>query len=268
MKEKLRGGLLGVAIGDLLGTKIETGAAQVSDDTLMTFCVAEGILASPRDPVEAVGRRFMDWYKADGFGIGKVTALAIENAMVMDNWDYGAKQAHDLTEKRSAGNGSLMRTSPVGHLYESLEDVLYFSGILSDMTHYDIKAKEACNLYSWLIYLLRNGASKEEAFREVVDFHIIYGGYDELEEEELKTSAYVEDTLLTSLWVFHRVAGFEEGILRSISLGGDRDTIGAVTGGLLGTYYGDRGIPEAYIEQLDRQVLERIDKITKEVYKC
>ena len=86
IQDRVRGALYGVAIGDAMGGPLEFLDAneikmrygqvremigggwlnlkpgEVTDDTQMTLCVAEGILENPNDPVQTIGRRFIEWY--------------------------------------------------------------------------------------------------------------------------------------------------------------------------------------------------------------
>lgn len=264
-EDKIKGIMYGVALGDYLGTKLESGTARITDDTCLTLAVLRGALKDLHNPEENIFKEFVKWLQEDGYGVGGITKIALEEGSTVDNWDYGAKQAHETLDGRSAGNGSLMRTAPIGFLYRDLRETLAISGSVSNITHYDIKAKEACQLYTWLIYLLVAGRTREEALKEVVDYHLIYGEYLRLEKKELKTSAYVEDTLITSLWCFSRSTNFQEGILESISLGGDRDTIGAVTGGLLGAWFGFSNLNEQFANQLDEDLRTEIDRLIMEV---
>jgi poly(ADP-ribose) glycohydrolase ARH3 len=55
----------------------------------------------------------------------------------------------------------------------------------------------------------------------------------------------------TAIYSFLHADGFEEGVIYAVSLGGDTDTIGAMTGAISGAYYGDRAIPREWVEQLE-----------------
>ena len=138
---KIKGGLYGVAIGDALGgttefmsvreiqarygylTEIIGGGVwrlepgEVTDDTMMTLCVAEGILENPRDPLDAIGVQFMHWYQTRPKDIGNTIRHTFEN--VEGNWFEAAYVTH-IELGQSAGNGSLMRCLPVALAYTDL----------------------------------------------------------------------------------------------------------------------------------------------------
>ncbi|MEK3725376.1 ADP-ribosylglycohydrolase family protein [Paenibacillus sp. FSL H8-0034] len=105
---RIKGGLYGVAIGDALGgttefmtskevkakygylTEIIGGGVwelekgEVTDDTMMTLCVAEGILANPLNPMPYIGEQFMNWYRTDPKDIGNIIRHVL--ATFEGNW--------------------------------------------------------------------------------------------------------------------------------------------------------------------------------------
>ncbi len=128
--DRMKGGLYGVAVGDALGGTTEFMSAkeveakhgylteiigggvwslepgEVTDDTMMTLCVAEGILEHPKEPMEAIGRRFMAWYGSRPKDIGNIIRHVFEK--YEGDWFEAAFVAH-MDMGQSGGNGSLMR---------------------------------------------------------------------------------------------------------------------------------------------------------------
>lgn len=92
--------------------------------------------------------------------------------------------------------------------------------------------------------------------------------YKEVYRYDLNPTGYVLDSLHCALWAFYKTNNFEEAIIKAINLGGDSDTIGAITGQIAGAYYGYDNIPEYMVDGLYRQdILETytkpfLDKIT------
>ena len=95
-----------------------------------------------------------------------------------------------------------------------------------------------------------NGASKIPAIREVIKEFPEYKTVFQIRKEELEPSGYVVDTLLCSLWCFINTTTFEDAVCEAVNLCGDADTIGAITGGLSGVYYGFCNIPERWKEKI------------------
>ena len=69
-------------------------------------------------------------------------------------------------------------------------------------------------------------------------------------KDEIKLSGYVIDTLEAVLWTFFHADGYRDTILKAINLGGDTDTIAAITGGIAGIYYGLNDIPKEWIQSI------------------
>lgn len=65
-----------------------------------------------------------------------------------------------------------------------------------------------------------------------------------LEENNIKSSGYVVDTLEAAIWCFLNTESYKNCVLKAVNLGDDTDTVGAVAGGLAGLYYGINGIPK------------------------
>lgn len=254
--DKISAGLFGLALGDSYGSLLEEKknmgqySGLVSDDTSLTLAVGKGILENPSNPAPFIGNHFIRWFHENPVGIGTITKMAFEGYDLKLDWGYAVEYAHNNLDGRSAGNGSLMRTLPIPLMYTNFKEMLLVAGEQSYLTHYDPKCKEACQLYSWLVYLLLRGDSKEDALAEVFREHLHYGQYIKETYETLKTTAYVADTLLAVLTVFYKTQSFEEALEISINLGGDRDTIGALTCGLAGIYYGMEGLPLRRVKQL------------------
>ena len=107
--------------------------------------------------------------------------------------------------------------------------------------------------------------SKQPYVSEFRNFRrIIESDISELPEDAIKSSGYVVDTLEASLWCFLNNTSYEATALTAVNLGGDTDTLGAAAGGLAGIYYGYEGIPQKWINKIDRA--EDIIKLGERLY--
>ncbi|OAS20730.1 ADP-ribosyl-[dinitrogen reductase] hydrolase [Paenibacillus oryzisoli] len=278
LEDKIKGGIYGVAIGDALGgttefmsvreikarygylTEIIGGGAwrlepgEVTDDTMMTLCVAEGILAKPDDPLNAIGEQFMNWYQTRPKDIGNIIRHTFEN--VEDSWFEAAYVTH-IEMGQSAGNGSLMRCLPVALAYKEWKDIERVSHMQSKMTHYDDRCNEACILYNRIAFRLFQG----EELKEVIQQELIGTEYENMltSEPNCEASGFVVYTLRWVLHILLQASNFSEVVQRAANLGDDSDTIGAIAGGLAGIYYGYEEIPAKYAEAI--LIRERLDEI-------
>jgi ADP-ribosyl-[dinitrogen reductase] hydrolase len=94
---------------------------------------------------------------------------------------------------------------------------------------------------------------------------IIENDINKLSKESIKSTGYIIDTLEASLWCFINSKSYEDAVITAANLGEDTDTIGSITGGLAGIYYGFESIPKKWIDGLVRK--NDIIKLTEEFYK-
>ncbi|MBB3129873.1 ADP-ribosyl-[dinitrogen reductase] hydrolase [Paenibacillus rhizosphaerae] len=281
MLDRLKGGLYGVAVGDALGgttefmsvrevkaqygylTEIIGGGVwqlepgEVTDDTMMTLCVAQGILENPAEPMDAIGRYFIEWYQSRPKDIGNIIRHVFEK--YEGDWFEAAFIAHaDMGQ--SGGNGSLMRCLPAALAYKDPAEVERVTIMQSRMTHYDPRCAEACVIYNRIADRLLRG----EDLREAILTEAAGSEYEGIIEDEpdCPPSGFVVHTFRWVLHILLHATDFSDAVQRAANLGGDSDTIGAITGGLAGIYYGYEGIPAKYTDtilikdQLDRVVSE------------
>lgn len=237
--DKIRGGFLGLALGDAADSPEGCGG----DPTNLSLAVAKGILKNPDSPIGPIASAIVEWDALESDGTGKTMREAIRQALIFQDFPTGAKAAHKELEEQSAGNGSLIRTLPVALFYRNLDDVVSLSGLQSNLTHFDHRAKEAAQLYAWLAFLLFQGESREEALWKIVDAHLYYGRYKSIPLEELPLTHFVPETLLSALAIFHRSKDISEGLEILESLGRDSAHAGSLAMALLGIESGLRGIP-------------------------
>ncbi|SDD69760.1 ADP-ribosyl-[dinitrogen reductase] hydrolase [Paenibacillus sp. UNCCL117] len=267
LSQRIKGALYGVAVGDALGGTTEfmsrqeiakrhgylrtiigggvwnLEAGEVTDDTMMTLCVAEGILEHPEDPVQPIGERFMVWYRSDPKDIGNIIRQVFQR--YEGNWFEAALAAHhDLG--RSAGNGSLMRCLPAALAYADPAQLENVSRLQSRMTHYDERCDQACICYNRIAWRLLRG----EELRAAIAAEIAGTDYADVltlaGEPDCEPSGFVADTFRWVLYLLLHGQSFADVVQRAANLGGDSDTIGAIAGGLAGAYYGYEGIPGEY----------------------
>lgn len=211
------------------------------------------------------------------FDCGISTSRAIMNyGRGMEPLQCGGKTDYDN------GNGSLMRILPValwnscklaGEEVEGAEFIFDVSAV----THAHVRSKIGCLIYSKMIadLLYSQGEDKMDVLKEslvnckkylesIEDKQTAYelGKYDrlwdleafqELNEDDIKSSGYVVDTLEAAVWCFLITDNYKDCVLKAVNLGEDTDTIGAVAGGLAGLYYGLEEIPEEWIKLLPKK---------------
>lgn len=195
------------------------------------------------------------------------------------------------------GNGSVMRILPVAlWSYEELitEDLPAADFIfnLSSLTHAHMRSKMGCLIYAKLIadLILYEGKGKhkivekclsecrryfdsaddEEVISEKDKYDRMWdvSAFQNLEEDSIRSSGYVVDTLEAAIWCFLNTDNYKDCVLMAVNLGEDTDTIGAVAGGLAGLYYGLEAIPEKWINVIPKKdwIIELVEQQRKNKY--
>jgi ADP-ribosylglycohydrolase len=294
--ERYRGCLLGLAVGDALGTTLEfqppgsftpiqemigggpfhLAPGQWTDDTSMALCLAESLIARQGfDPIDQLAR-YLRWYheghlSSTGrcFDIGHtVRAALVQFARTREPY-CGS------TDPQSAGNGSLMRLAPVPLAYvRKPKEAIERSGESSRTTHGAPAAVDACRYLGALLVGAIHGVSKTALLAErytpipgyweahplvpEVDA-VAAGSFRRRHPPEIRGTGYVVHSLEAALWAFSHSASFRDGCLLAVNLGDDADTTGAVYGQLAGAFYGEQGIPASWRMQLaHRPVIESL----------
>ena len=278
--DRFRGGLVGLAVGDALGTTVEfrrrgtfppvtemvgggpfgLEPGQWTDDTSMALCLGESLIAcrgfDARDQMERYCRWAETGYLSSNgtcFDIGNTVRSALARfRQTGDPWSGS-------TDPRSAGNGCIMRLAPAPmFFYPNCEAVVRYAGESSRMTHGAPECVDACRLFAGVLFRALDGQAKDEILfgeerpeglspkiRAIAD-----GRYRDKDVDEIRGTGYVVDSLEAALWCFHTTGSFEEAVLRAVNLGDDADTTAAVCGQVAGAYYGMSGIPSRWVELL------------------
>ena len=153
----------------------------------------------------------------------------------------------------SWGNGSAMRVSPVGWAFNTLEETLEAAKQSAEVTHNHPEGIKGAQATAACIYLARTGKSKQK-IKEYIETTF---GYNLSRTcDEIRPTYYFNEscqgTVPESIIAFLESTDYESAIRLTISLGGDADTMGAITGGIAEAYY--KEIPQ-YIRE---EVLKRL----------
>jgi ADP-ribosylglycohydrolase len=279
--DRIRGALLGVAVGDALGLPCENlrprtiarrfgaldryglflGTGWISDDTEQTAMVAEALLAQGRAGADAVARAFAWklrlWFLLLPAGIGFATVRACLKLFL------GFSPAKSGV--RSAGNGAAMRSIPVA--LAASEDELARDALaraLARVTHTDERGVDGARLVAHAAARLLGGAvlirdlvthvkphpDLASALERAAVLLERGAGADEA-GRELGTTGFVVHTVPFALFCALRFDNFADAVKAAVRAGGDTDTIAAIAGGLAGARFGASAIPEKWLTTLE-----------------
>lgn len=264
--------MIGAILGDIVGSPYEFDRGDktknfemfnkrcyFTDDTVMTVAVAEAMLDSldesgkickSDDEVrEALVRSMQDWghrYPDAGYGVRFSFWLLDE-----DPQPYG-----------SFGNGSAMRVSSVGWLFDTLEETRKYARMSAEVTHNHPEGIKGAEAVASAIFLGRTGHSKED----ILDYIISEFGYDLSRTcDEIRPDYYhvesCQETVPEAITAFLEGADFEDVIRTAVSLGGDCDTLTCIAGSMAEAFYGlPTDMKIGCINYLPPDMLEVVDR--------
>ena len=259
--------LIGAVIGDIAGSRFELvnnkkgkefvlldKRGRYTDDSVMTLAVAKAFTDSEKgyndlesktiESMVEVGRK----YKDCGYGPKFYMWL-----MKDEHEPYG-----------SFGNGAAMRISPVGVVAESIEEAKKYSEIITNVSHNHPDSIQGAEAVAVVIHMALHGESLL-SIKEYINKN--YFDVNELKIDSMKSQYFhinCVETVKQALSSFFNSYDFEDSIRNAISLGGDSDTIGAITGSMAAAYY---GVPEyiydCALNYLDNYLIDIHDSFYK-----
>ena len=284
ISERALGAMLGLAVGDALGTTLEFAPrgseprlddlvgggpfdlkpGQWTDDTAMALALADSLLFCPALDEADLMDRFLSWHQAGEYSCtGTCFDIGITTRQALQRYKRSGNPLAGSADPRSAGNGSLMRLAPVAIRYwndrPALRDV---AARQSRTTHGAPQAIDACIAYAEILADAIAGHPRSRVMRPRRSAHdeaiarIVAGSWRGAHRDTVMSSGYVAHSLEAALWSVGRTGNFTDAVLLAVNLGNDADTTGAITGQLAGALYGASSIPSDWMDTLAWQ--ERI----------
>lgn len=246
-------------------------AGAFTDDASMALCLAESLVERTGfDPHDQMVR-YVRWYR-EGYlsSTGTCFDIGIATRTALEKFEQTAEPFAGSTDPLTAGNGSIMRLAPVVAWAAGDEaEAIRLARWSSRTTHQAAEAVDGCELLARLLLTAYRGGDPtapmadvqpgwSAALRTVAAMARAEGS-----EPPRPPSGYVVDTLACARWCTARAGSFREAVLLAANLGGDADTIAAVTGQLAGAVWGVEAIPLEWIERLalKERVLELVDAV-------
>lgn len=234
--------LYGALVGDIVGSKYEFNNIKTkdfqlfahdcnfTDDSVMTLAVAQAIMVSRKDGTD-------------------LASAAIKAMKALGNvypWGYGYMfkcwlAARDPQPYNSWGNGSAMRVSACGWAGQTIDEVKRMSYAVTAITHNHPEGIKGAEATAVAVFLARTGHSKDEIRQYILDnYYTIDFTLDEI-RDSYQFNESCQGTVPQAMQAFFESTSFEDAVRNAISIGGDSDTLGAITGAVAEAYY---GVPE------------------------
>lgn len=242
--KSMKNTILGAIAGDVAGSiyefnptkdynfKLIDERMEYTDDSIMTVAVADWILSNGSLSHATLAKKMRYWGNKYRFPMGGYGGTF---SVWLNKEEIGAYN--------SWGNGSAMRVSPVGFAFDTMEETLRYAQVSAEVTHNHPEGIKGAQATAAAIFLARAGKSKED-IRRYISYNF---GYDlnrtcSQIRETYKFEESCQETVPQSLIAFFDSNDYEDAIRQTISLGGDADTMGAITGAVANAFY--KEIPE------------------------
>jgi len=249
--------MIGAIAGDMVGSVYEGGTIKTTDfplfqesstftdDTVLTVAAAYSILnnAGYAESFKAFGKA----YPHAGYGLHFGMWLCSDKSEPYNSW----------------GNGSAMRVSPIGFAFNSMDDVLEQAKRSAEVTHNHPEGIKGAQATALSVFLARNGESKEAIKKEITERF----NYDLNRTVDQIRPLYAFDvscqgTVPESIICFLESANFEDAVRKAVSLGGDSDTLGCITGGIAQAHY--KYIPPDIVNEVEKRLPNELLKVVNE----
>lgn len=243
--------MLGAIIGDIVGSPYEFDENNIkttqfplvnkksvyTDDSIMTCAVAKTCLESRKDPetfkynIKKNLHQFGNEYRNPEGGYGSMFLMWLYTSI--PDGDYSK-----LEPFGSYGNGAGMRVSPVAWYYDTLDEVLEFAKYSAEATHDHPEGVKGAQAVAAAIFLARTGIDKEH-IKKYIEKNFKYDLNISLDKirPTYRMDATCQGSIPQAIRAFLDGNTFEECIRLAISIGGDSDTIAAITGSIAEAYY-------------------------------
>ena len=255
--------MMGAIIGDIVGSVYEWNNIKTkefplfqdkcffTDDTVMTIAVAEGLMnGGEKDDFIDAMKKYGRMYPDAGYGGRFGRWLMTDSREPYHSW----------------GNGSAMRTAAVGWWFDNLEETRTAAVLAAGVTHDHPEGIKGAESTAAAIFLARTGYSKAE-IEEYVEREFGYDLSWALDEirPDYRFNESCQDTVPQAIIAFVESNDFEDAIRNAISLGGDSDTLAAITGSIAEAAYGvPQWIKDKAWEYLDEPLREALRRWREE----
>ncbi|MGF6937117.1 ADP-ribosyl-[dinitrogen reductase] hydrolase [Paraburkholderia sp. UCT70] len=300
-RERIRGGLYGLLVGDALGVPYEFhDATEIpplheiemtpprgfrrahagvpigtwSDDGAQALCLLASLSRDASLDLDDFGRQLVQWYETGHMTPDtNVFDVGIQTRRALGALQRGveASQAGPNGE-RDNGNGALMRCLPVVFAAQSTDDVIDLAMRQGVVTHGHVRSQLCCALYALSAAGILNGLAANEAVGLAEsELRRRFAGTENEREAKLVLSAraepprgsgYVVDSLWSSIECLLTTTDYESCVRRAVMLGNDTDTTACIAGGLAGLVYEYAGIPTRWREALKGKVI--VERLLRE----
>ncbi len=263
--------MLGAIIGDIVGSRFEfynhrnkdfklfADDCRPTDDSVMTLAVAKAIIEAEK--IKESCEYDSDYYTL----VEKMTIKYMQEigrkypncgfGGMFSKWVFG----DDPQPYNSYGNGAAMRVSPAGYAGRNESEAIRLSEAVTGVTHNHNEGIKGAEATTVAIFMARSGSTKDEIRNRINhDYYPLNFTIDGI-RNEYQFNETCQKTVPQAIEAFLESASFEDAIRTAISLGGDSDTLAAITGSIAEAYY---GVPD----EIKERALSYLDADLRAIY--
>lgn len=236
--------MLGAITGDIIGSRFEfkgtksTGfelfgpGCRYTDDSVMTMAVAVWLMDDPSHSHEVLEKKMVKYAElAPNAGYGGMFSRWLFLSKLFNK--DGKRQPYN-----SFGNGSAMRVSAVGWLFDTLEETEHVAEISASITHNHPEGIKGAQATAAAIFMARNGEDKKE-IKDYISQKYNYDLNRTCDDIRPKYGFEVscQKSVPEAIIAFLDSQDYESTVRLAVSLGGDSDTQACIAGGIAEAYY-------------------------------
>jgi len=264
-------GMLGAIIGDIVGSRFEWdnikskdfeflhGDCFPTDDTLMTLAVGKAICESAANKTD-LAKEAVFWMQS----VGRVYNADDKDKVERDKLSFGSRFYYWLFEDEpkpyySFGNGAAMRVSPCGLAAKDINDAIRLSQAVTGVTHNHPEGMKGAEATAVVVHMAKSGVKMSEIRKYVEDHYYPLDFTIDGIRDTYQFNGSCQGSVPQSIEAFLESTSYEDAVRNAISIGGDSDTLGAITGGMAEAYW---GIPDeikmkgvSHLDELERELL-------------
>ena len=259
--------MLGSIIGDTAGSVYEfnniktmdfpffSEKSDYTDDSIMTMAVADWLLKDPTHGMDTLEASLISFAKKYPCPMGGYGGMFFRWLFRSD----GKREPYN-----SWGNGSAMRASANGWMFDTLEETERVAGLSAAITHNHPEGIKGAQSTAAAIFMARNGSSKE-AIRSYITEKYVYNLNRTCDEIRpvYGWDGSCQGTVPEAMIAFFDSTDFESAIRLAVSLGGDSDTLACITGGIAEAFY--KEIPDTIAKGIWSLLPEDFKAILREM---
>ena len=275
---RARGCLLGLAVGDAIGTTVEfkprgkftpmtdmvgggpfrLKPGEWTDDTSMALCLANSLISNGFDLHDQISK-YVSWFRNGYMSVnGRCFDIGTTTSVALRKFESDGNSVAGSTHPFASGNGGIMRLAPVPIMYSySVATAMDKSAEQSSTTHASDECIDSAKILGEILARIIQGETNKDTLlissvscNEPMLQSVAKAEYRNFSIDDISGSGYVTESLEAALWCFYTTANFRDAVLKAVNLGDDADTTGAITGQVAGAYYGKSGIPIDWLKKL------------------